>query len=403
MRHTRKHEFSAENQPKSPGRYERMVIYMKKRVILFLLLIILTFFLPGCYDFVRLDALSIVSGFGVDWDKEKQEYKVSTLISKTSSDKDSSVVSVYAEETGKSIIDTTHKIFGEISGQIYSNHCDVVVIGEALAERGIKSLIDTLFRIPDMEKEVDVVIAKESEASDILKAKSKNSPITTAEIKSILKSENEFLGENIVMSLLRLDGILSDGCLSAVIPAFSFSDEEKENIKIAGCAVFSGDRLAGYLNEEDNRLVALMQNGKTRAAIFNKPEPDSQFMTAGIRKYKSEITPKMNDGLPGISVYLKGDITVLETEGMTVTKELFSNEQALQKEFENALNDKMTFLIGRLQNQFGCDIFGFSNAFRNVYRKEWRDMESDWTQIFRSLKVTVSSDLKMINTNLSME
>lgn len=131
-------------------------------------LILFIFLLSGCYNYKELNKLGIVSSIAID--KKDKTYKVSAQVLnvKNKEDTNSSKVIVY-EETGKTIEEALRKMTTKSNKKLYGGHLGKLVISEEVAKDSIINVIDLFQRLPEIKDEFTITIAKDIDASDVIK------------------------------------------------------------------------------------------------------------------------------------------------------------------------------------------------------------------------------------------
>lgn len=131
-------------------------------------LILFIFLLSGCYNYKELNKIGIVSSIAID--KKDKTYKVSAQVLnvKNKEDTNSSKVIVY-EETGKTIEEALRKMTTKSNKKLYGGHLGKLVISEEVAKDSIINVIDLFQRLPEIKDEFTITIAKDIDASDVIK------------------------------------------------------------------------------------------------------------------------------------------------------------------------------------------------------------------------------------------
>ena len=105
-------------------------------------------------------------------------------------------VAVY-ETSGENLIEIGRKATQQISRRLYYAHADLVVIGEELARKGIRDVLDLLSRSQEFRENTTVVIAKDGKAKDILNTLTPVDQIPDSKIiKTIIFAQDNW-GESI--------------------------------------------------------------------------------------------------------------------------------------------------------------------------------------------------------------
>jgi spore germination protein KC len=149
---------------------------MRKRIAAGIVIILLSISSGGCWDIRYLDELSIVIAMGLDI-SDNANIKVSVQVvnptevsagSKKGGGGGGSSVTTYSE-TGPTLLEAIRKMNNKTSRTLYFSHNQVLVIGEDLARKGVRQLFDFIDRDPALRTDFYILIAKDAQASDVLK------------------------------------------------------------------------------------------------------------------------------------------------------------------------------------------------------------------------------------------
>ena len=128
-----------------------------------LIILLLTMFCTGCYNYHELSDFAIVTGIGVDKDEER--FKVSVMIanasSVSSSSKEGDSSTTVITGTGKTITEAITDIEKIVPKDLYTGHLSAIVISDKLAYEGLYDILSAIMRNPESIKKLFLIIAKE--------------------------------------------------------------------------------------------------------------------------------------------------------------------------------------------------------------------------------------------------
>ena len=384
--------------------------------MIFLVIVALIF--NGLNNSRELNDLAIVSALGVDINDEG-EYEVSAQVlnaKKTensasgSSSSDDTIITVY-ESKGSSIQEAVRNVVKECPKKLYSGHLELVIMSEKLARQD--EILDTLdFFIRDNEggNGFMLAIAKDKDASDIVKILTPLKTLPSENIlESILTTEkyrgsatknklSDYLklvyaeGKDVTFTSLVLEGDVNDGENEEDLK----STVTKTKILVDDIAYFNGDRMAGYLEGNDNIMYNLLEN-KVNSAIISCSQGD-EMVVAEIIKAKTNMKPKVNDD-GTLVVEIKADITCNLTELRENVK--LENEGDL-KNIETCVSDEIKkeieTYIYNCQNKYNCDIVGLGNLYYKYQNKYYESIKDKfYDDYFKNIKLDVKVNVKIPN------
>lgn len=122
-----------------------------KKLILFLAIFLLT----GCYDYVELDEMKLVSSIIVDY--KDNEYHINLELLNASKEADEG--SVFIESEGKSLEEAINNARNNVDADPYYGHMSALFISEDFADEGIKPIFDFLARNVEVRKDFYIFIS----------------------------------------------------------------------------------------------------------------------------------------------------------------------------------------------------------------------------------------------------
>lgn len=359
---------------------------MKNKIVKILtyILIFNMFFLWGCWDSRELDQLYIVGSSAIDL-TEDDEYKFTLQIVKTqetstsnSQGQQSSGMTspLVLSAVNKSIIGAFMTINENCSRGLLFDHNQVMLFGQAVAEKGIENILDVFIRVQEARIEVPIVIVEDDIGAKVLITQIEENSLSGQFVNKI------FEGLSVVSKYYKMriidvvKNLLSESHATTIPMVKIVKKEGKDVVEFAGFALLKNGVIVGKLNQEQVKgFVFAKDNVKT--LIFNS---ETQNGIAGYRALftKSKIDVKLVDeNQIEVSIDVKGDLELDELNGFIgiEPKELVKAlKESATEELERLINQAIT-----ISQNANCDIFGVAN-------KIWKKI-----QIF-------GAKLKMIGT-----
>lgn len=170
-------------------------------------------------------------------------------------------------------------------------------------------------------------------------------------------------------------------------------------LRLAGLAVFKGDRLVGWLDERETRGFRWII-GEVKGALVDVTVPGEpqNKVTLEIARADSVIIPQVKGEQLSFTVRVKTQAAIGQYEGtLALSPGLFSTLEAacsavIRKEMEDSLE--------RVQREYRVDIFGFGKELRRCYPNVWRKWEGKWDSQFPLLPIEVVVESKITNSGL---
>jgi spore germination protein KC len=219
---------------------------MKKWLCLTLFILIFT---TGCYDYIELNNLAIVSGISIDY--EDEEFKVSFEILNTKNrEENTNEAKVYlASGSGKTISDAFFNTSLSIAKTVYVAHLKTVIIDEEIARNHTEEIIDFLIRDNYIRNIFYLVMAKNTTAFNVLSNTNTNNPVSSTAIKDLIDSV--YYVDNI-SSKLNFEKFVANIIDEYKDTFISTIEIENDTLKLGTLAVFKDYKMQGYLAEEES-------------------------------------------------------------------------------------------------------------------------------------------------------
>ncbi|PIC87437.1 spore gernimation protein GerC [Sporosarcina sp. P20a] len=382
---------------------------MKKCIFL---LLILTLLLSGCWDKRELNELGITMALGID--KIENEYVVSAQVVVPSevsmrASTGRSAVTLF-QATGDSVYEAFRKMTKISPRKMYPGHLQILVISEDLAKEGVAESLELLSRDWELRSDFYVVVAKDITASEVLNVTTAIESIPANKMFNALKvSEKNWAGtEGIILDEL-VTNLISDGKEAVLTGIQVFGNKEtgssKQNvesitpstrIQYDHLAVFKGDQLVGWLNEEESRGYADITNA-VKKTVTSISCPQKGEIAIDIFQYNSKIKGAMKKGEPEVDIKIQAEGNIGEVLcSIDIMKPETIDE--LEKIYEKEVKGIITRTIETVQNEYKSDIFGFGEAIHRSNPKEWNQMKEHWDEHFSDLTVNVQIDMKIRRT-----
>lgn len=377
-----------------------------KKIVIFILL----FFLTGCFGKVEIEDLSIVTAIGVDKGEEGFKITLQVIRAKTVSGKDqglnSSNVLVYTEEA-PSVNEALRKMSVFFRNQVFLGHFQLLVLGEDYARDGFKEAIEFFFESPKTRQRFYIAIVKGGKAEDLLKIQTPMLDTPAREINSTIENNAKYFGSSILIFAdeafaapltqefeiaitgIEIKGDPEEGGDNKSLESIDL----KTKITVCGIAAFKGDKLVGWLNQEEsigyNRIRGLL-----KSTVHTTHFPDGSITSIdtnkGINKKKVEIV----DGLPVITIdyHVFGVIPSVSTHRFMTDAEVKYLEADIRKTIKETMEKALT-----KAKELNSDILYFGEIINDQHPKYWKKIIDNFDNIFPQIKVNINVKVTIVN------
>lgn len=338
-----------------------------------IVLILSIFLLTGCYDYVELNDLRIVSTMFVDYEDEKYTVNLEIL---NPSDK-ATEGSYFVNGSGKTFEEAVNNVYDNANFTPYFSHMNILVLSENLSVEGIKPLYDYLMRNIEIRKDFYFYITNDKE--ELLSYKTEPGESIGDEVKKMTEKNIEKNGlyrtsqfRDVIYNYLRKKPFLIGGLKI-----------EDEKLFLEKNYVFEDNILKSSVPEEVALFVNIMEG-------TNKDFEISDHNTYEIHEYKLDqevAKDKITLKFKGLARLL----SIQKDENLS-TKNVSDLEKEIKKEVEKLFNDVIEY--SRKQN---IDIFGFNHLYYLNYPKETDK------SIWKNLKYEVDVDITIGEKGMIMD
>ncbi|MEK3720293.1 Ger(x)C family spore germination protein [Paenibacillus sp. FSL H8-0034] len=379
-----------------------------RRLALCLIIGMLIPLLAGCWDRNELNEISLVVGLGLD--KVDDKYKVSVQLVNPSRVAPKAGVSSNAspvvtfEESGKTLPEALRRMEVQVPRKLYFAHLRMIVLGEELAKSGISKPLDFISRNPQMRTDFFLIIAKNSDASEVLKVFSRMDPIPANNLYTTLEASDKLWAAT---GKITLDKLIQDLSKPGKSPAMTGVEiigskvigESTLNVeKIAppallrysGMAIFKVDRMVGWIDEDETKALNYVQNTVNQTVGYLSCPGESGRVSVDAVNVRSHMDTRVKNGKPIVDIHVRIEQNISDIEcDVDITQKPVLDK--LKEEGDQKLKKLITNAIHKVQKQYGTDIFGFGELIHQKNPKIWSQYK-DWNEEFKQLEFHVQVD-----------
>lgn len=367
----------------------------RKKGLTICLLIIILMVMPvcvsGCWDRVELNNISIVSGLGWDLDPDTGEvtFTVQSIVPSEVKvpSKGGSTINVIQldKDTGPSMYDAITRLTQHISRFPIYQHTVVYIFGREGAQHGIYQFFDVQARNPDSRPNALIVVSAEKKASDIMIIEDGMEKIQAFGMAAEIKLSAKYSKYPAVTRLDFQQRIISK-TTAPIAPIVGIVEEinpeggKIKKIRVIGTAVFKGDKMIGEFNERESSGL-LWATNKIEIGFLAVPQGNLEIVKA-----KSKMIPELQGDKIKITIEIEEESDLVLYKGRNdITADIVQElEKGAVEEIEGQVMDAVekSFVLN-------ADVFGFGEAVHRKYKKEWKDLQSRWDEIYPEIEVVV--------------
>jgi len=372
---------------------------MRITLLIFIILII-SIFASGCWNYREIDKMSIVAGVAVDKGRENN-FQMSVEIIQVSSAQDTKKTSKIITAEGKTMFDTARNLIALSGRKLYWSHAKVIILSKEVASEGIVKVIDWFNRDSETREETNILISGGVSAKEILEAQGITEDVKSYVIEDFINNEAS-LSKAPITDILKFCIESKTKGISTVIPVVNLKKINGKSIpQTMGTAIIKNDKLVGFLKGEETKDLLFIRNEVKGGLLIEEMQTSDAptLVSLEIFKNKTNVTPIVDD--KDIKINLDVDTTVAIDE-IGGTDNFIDEEGRLKLEetAENTLKKRIETLINKLQSEYDADIFGFGAKLQEDEVKVWNRVGDNWKEVFKDLRVNVKTKVHIRNSGL---
>lgn len=357
--------------------------------------------LYGCWNYREADSLFLVTGCGLDYDFEKDRYRMTVEIAAPEgSGKNVEIKPKILSADGDTVFDAVRNIIRISSKRLYWGHAQAYIIGRNLAEKSILPLLDWIIRDAEPRETVVLYISKCETAEEIFKEKIPSSRMLAYGIYEMTTSAVS-VPKAPYVQVYQLYGMLTSDTGVAYVPAVDITREGGSFTPIVtGAALLDKERLAGFLSEEDTRSLLFLRDEIKGGILPVKTGsgPMSGYLSLEIFKSSTIVTPVFQEDRMSFKVKTALEVAV---GGEYEQEKYLSADQTAELEniCSQFLKNKLEDFISRLKQDYGLDAVGFGEVLKRRKPGLWKEVKSNWNEeTFRDIDVQMDVKVTLRNT-----
>ena len=375
------------------------------RKILLVVIILIT--LTGCYNYRELNDLAIVSAISVS--KVDEEYNVVVQVVKPKKEQDTSNINqpnfITFKSKGETLQEAFRLIVKESPKKIYGAQMQVLLLDESVAKDDLSDILDFFAREPEVRNEFYVLVSKNDNVLEVLTPLDN---ISSQNIMESLEANNKYLGYANLVTFNDLLAYYQNERIQIALPSIYLTGnnnvgDEEENIDaskvdtsvvLGPLAIFKGNKLIGYLSEEESLAYNIVMDNITNALITNKYDDDKYIVSELIKsKTDLEVDSKNNK----INITVKGNAAIKEVNYNNINLKDENNVKKIETDLNKKIEKLVKDSIKNITKKYNSDIFGFENLFYKEDYQYYKKIKDEWSdKIFQNLKIEVDSKFEIV-------
>lgn len=368
-----------------------------------LLLIFFCLLLSGCWDYIEVETLTFVIGAGVDTGPE-EHIKLTVETFEVKGGDQTEITAYTTSTTGLSFFNALRNLTNITGKQMFFGHSQVVIFSEEFAKKGVGQVVGFMQRDAGVRTNMWLLVAKGASAEDVFKSEPPLAPSIGLSLNRVMQVQ-ERNPTYIPVQIWEFNRALSEEGMSPILPVITLIEQDDKKIPmVEGSAVFEKDRLVGWLDSQDTRILNYLRSGKITGLLVTEPEfrGERKTVVAEARASEVKVSPKWeNDKLSmEIVVHLFLDLHELGFEVLDYSQT--DLKRFLEEAFARQLKSDIERLLNTMQNELKNDIIGFGILTKKKVPQAWRKLggEEQWVHEFPKTPVMVHVSALITETGI---
>ncbi len=321
-----------------------------------IILIIIIFFLTGCYDYNELNDLEIVSSMIVDY--KDDEYEVNLEVINTNENGENG--SFFLKGTGKNIESAINNVYFESAQTPFFSQMKALIISDSAAEKGIEDFYDYFLRSADYRKDfyffvcekVDDLLEYKTEKGTSIGDLAKNNAERNHEKNGRYKTNNF---REIVFHYLRNNNYLIGNI-----------GLDKDELSLDDSYLFVDGKKDMKVERDAALLSNLLDKSNTSFQIFL----DNSFE---IHEYK--IKTDIKEDKITLTLTGSGRISNSSDNNSLDEKDLEKINKALNEKIEKLFKDVIDYSLSMDKDMFHFNYYYYQHYPKKVENDSWKNVE----------------------------
>lgn len=366
-------------------------------------IIVNSIFVTGCWNYMEVDKLAIVTGVAIDKGTNNQ-YIITVEIAQISGGKDTKTTSKVISMEGKTMFDAVRNGISLTGIRLYWSHSKVIVLSKEIASEGIMKVIDWYIRDAETREDANILISAGASAKEIFEEQGATDNIKSITLDEILENQKS-LSKAPITDILQFGIESHTKGMSTAIPTVNLKQADGKMVpQIIGSAIIKNGKLVGFLNDEETKDLIFIRNEVKGGALVEGMQGNAMTppVSLEIFKSKTELTPVVDGKNIGMNINIDTTVAIDEIGG---TKNYIEDDKRMELEqnAESTLKKRIKILIKKIQSEYDADILGFGEKLHEDNAKAWNIVSDDWEDIFKDLRVNVKTRVHIKNSAIISE
>ncbi|NHN31954.1 Ger(x)C family spore germination protein [Paenibacillus agricola] len=379
---------------------------MIRRSAALLFILLAAFILPGCWDRTEINDMAFILTSGIDLEDDGK-YRISVMVplpgqmggasgggGGTSGDK-----SYYVDsEVGETYRECLNQLQKRMSRRMFLAHRRTIIVGEALAKRGLQDLYDSTPRSPENRMTTYLIVAK-GKASDMLMSTPRFERFPSEAVRELVKARGvidiNFKDFGVALSLPGADPV----AVYMAVKESEKSEKPSKEVEFKGYAQFRNDKMIGSLENDEAIGLSLLHGQKMIINMITVQAEDGSKMSVRIYSSSTNIRTTLIDQQVHFNINIQLTATMMEDKtkyDLSQTDNVLKVEAAISEYAKNTIQKTIDSSI-----QHNVDSTQLGSTLWRAYPEQWASQfEKNWPEGLKDAKLDIQVESQLTDTGL---
>ena len=368
----------------------------------------------GCWNRQEPERLSIITAIAFDYDEGKDQYIITLQVARPAllgapeepGGQGESVPFYAPALQGDAPYQVLRSFEAEFVREAFWAETEAILIGEALARRGVRPVLDLLERERQFRLTAKAYVVK-GQAGPILEQPFAYQTLTGIALRRMVETGAGALSMTPQGTLLDRSMELARPGWEMFMPRLLPREVDELTIpnpvRLEGGGVFRDDRMVGWFDGRATRGWYLISGKFGRSNLIMDLGEGPGKVAVELIRYQGQLSLEWEDDMPRfvVEVRLSGRVQgQTGAEGISVPSPLLAElEDKLGKEMEEDIAQAVL-----LAQQLQSDIMGFGEMVYRKHPHRWTQLEERWySQVFPALEVKAEVRVEIDRSGMIVE
>ena len=322
-----------------------------------LLLLLFCLLLSGCWDYIEVETLTFVIGAGVDITPENH-FKLSVETFEVRGGNQTEIIPYVTSATGLTMFNALRNLTNLTGKQMFFGHSQAIVFSEEFARKGVGEVVGFMQRDAGVRTNMWLLVAKDASAEEVFKADYPLSPSVGVYLNRVMDVQ-ERNPTFIPMQIWEFSRALNEEGMAAILPTITLIEQDDKKIPmVEGTAVFDSDRMIGWLDVQDTRILGYLLTRRITGLLVTEPEfrGETKPVVAEVRASQVKINPKWENDQLSMEIVVRLFLDLHELGFEVFDYSQTDLKRFLEEAFARQMKSDIEHLLNTVQKDLKLDI-----------------------------------------------